>query len=1072
MKWQPFSKHFLWTLAGLAMVVTLVLVLALTYTPQLLTAAGTPPPVPGDDWPTYLHDTQRTAASGEVILSPTNAAQLGRLWRFKTDGGIATSPIIAKNTVYIGSWDGYEYAVDSLTGYQKWKTYLGKTTGNCNPSLIGVTSSATVQNNVVYVGGGDSYWYALDAYTGEVLWKVFTGENSADKGFYNWSSPLIYKGYAYIGIASNCDNPLVTGKLLKVSLDSHQVVGSTLFVGEKEVGAGIWTSPTLDEATNTIYVTTGTQNEIWQKFSQAIVAVDANSMKIKSSWQIPLSQSGGDYDWGNSAVLMTDTHGRKMVAATNKNGFTYAFDRANLNTGPLWEQQTGIGGQCPPCGEGSVSSGAFAQGMLYMAGGYTTIHGLGYPGAVRAIDPATGEYLWEHGVPYPIVPALSYANGLIIDGEGKTMEVLDAATGTRLYSYETDNTLYGPAIVSRGMIYMGSLDGYLYAFGLHNSVVQSDSACLSGWLCQDIGASRLNGSEVFADKTWSVSAGGAGIGGIGLSYDQVRFINQSVSGDMQITTQIVSQQEIGPTSQSGLMVRQNTDRGSPFYAIMLTPQDRFVVQYRTGFAGAATTTGTLTLLNAHKQAKYLEIQRTGKTFQAAVSTDGVTYTLVPGSTVTVVMPNKVSAGLASSSGVNAALGTVTYAHVTMSKPSNVPLASRPTSPCPDGWSCGDIGNPGLVGDQRVNNGGMTLFGAGADVWGDADQFHFVWHSLTANSTVSARVTALQQTDPLAKAGVMLRAGTDDDTPYYAAFVTPHQGLTVRYRAIKGLNAQVVTANSDFQLPTYLRIARWKNIFTTYVSMDDITWRALDGSSVSMDLQGPMLGGLALTAHKTTLMSSATFDSFSVTDTAQVAPTACPDQWTCADIGYPAPKGGQIFNKLDSTWTLQGGGFDIFFKTDQFRFVWQPMNGDGNISSLVNFVTQPGQDARAGNDYAKAGVMLRGNTDAGSPYYGAFITPQHGIVVQYRLKQGDGTGETILPDTPKGPLYLKVERSGNIFSAYISKDGNAWTLVDGSSVAIDTGYTMLAGLAVTSHDSAFVRVATFNSVNSSANVAGA
>ncbi len=1064
MKWQPFSKHFLWTLAGLAMVVTLVLVLALTYTPQLLTAAGTPPPVPGDDWPTYLHDTQRTAASGEVILSPTNAGQLGRLWRFKTDGGIAASPVVAKNTVYIGSWDGYEYAVDSLTGYQKWKTYLGKTTGNCNPSLIGVTSSATVQNNVVYVGGGDSYWYALDAYTGEVLWKVFTGENSADKGFYNWSSPLVYKGYAYIGIASNCDNPLVTGKLLKVSLASHQVVGSTLFVGEKEIGGGIWTSPTIDEDTNTLYVTTGTQEEIWQSLSQAIVAIDANSMQIKSSWQIPLSQSGGDYDWGNSAILFTDAHGRKMVAATNKNGFTYVFDRANLSAGPLWEQLTGIGGQCPPCGEGSVSSGAFARGVLYMAGGHTTIHGLGYPGAVRAIDPTTGKYLWEHGVPYPIVPALSYANGLIIDGEGNTMEVLDAATGTRLYSYETDNTLYGPASVSRGMIYMGSLDGYLYAFGLHNSVVQSDATCLSGWLCQDIGAPRVNGSEVFADKVWSVLAGGAGIGAIGLSYDQVRFINQSVSGDMQLTAQIVSQQEIGPSSQAGLMVRQNTDRGSPFYAIMLTPRDRFVVQYRTGFAGAATTTGTLTLLNAHKLAKYVEIQRTGNTFQAAVSTDGVTYTLVPGSTVTVVMPNQVAVGLASSSGVNATLGNVTYAHVMMSKPSNVPLASHPVSPCPNGWSCGDIGNPGLVGDQIVNNGGITLFGAGTDVWGVSDQFHFVWHSLANNSTVSTHVTALQQTDELTKAGVMLRTSTDDDAPYYAAFITPHKGITVRYRTIKGLNAQIVTGNNTFQPPTYLRVTRWNNIFTTYVSPDGITWIALAGSSVPMDVQGPMLGGIALTSRNVALMSFATFDAFSATDTAVAAPTACPEQWTCDDIGYSVPRGGQFFNSPTSTWTLQGGGFDIFFKADQFHFVWQPMHGDSTLSTRANFVTQTGLDVQAENEYAKAGIMLRESTSGDSPYYGIFITPQHGIIVQYRLKQGDDTGEAIQPDIPKGAAYLKIARSGNIFTAYVSKDGNDWTPINGSSIALDVGNTMLAGLAVTSHNHSAVRIVTFDTVN--------
>ena len=1065
MKRQPSSKPFLWILATLAMVSTLVIVLVLTYAPQLLTAAGTPPPVPGDDWPTYLHDTQRTAASRETTLSPTNAGQLGRLWRFKTGGGIAASPIIANNTVYIGSWDGYEYALDSLTGYQKWKTYLGKTVGNCQPALIGITSTATVQNNIVYVGGGDSYWYALDAYTGEVLWKLFTGENSPDKGFYNWSSPLIYKGYAYIGIASNCDNPLVTGKLLKVSLASHHVVGSTLFVNEREVGGGIWTSPTVDEETNTIYVTTGTQNQIWQTLSQAIVAIDANSMQIKSSWQIPISQSGGDYDWGNSAVLFTDAHGRRMVAATNKNGFTYAFDRANLSAGPLWEQQTGRGGECPPCGDGSVSSGAFAQGMLYMAGGYTTIHGIGDPGAVRAIDPATGKYQWEHAVPHPIVPALSYANGLIIDGEGATMEVLDAATGSRLYSYETENTLYGPASVSRGIIYMGSTDGYLYAFGLHNSTPSSGSGCLRESLCQEIDTLRVSGSKAFPDKTWSIASDGTGIGGLGLSYDQVRFMNQNVSSDMQITAQVVSQQQVGPTSQVGLMARQDMDRGSPFYSIMLTQRHEFVVKYRTGFAGAAIIGGTLTTLNTDKQVPhYLEIQRIKDKFQAAVSTDGVKYTLIPGSTIALVMPDKVLVGLAASSGVNATLGTATYAHLTISKPTNILLTSRPASPCPSGWNCDDVGNPALVGNQVVNKDTMTLYSAGEDVLGISDQFHFVWRSLANNSTVSTRVTALQQTNELAKAGVMLRTNTDDDAPYYAAFLTPRKGITIRYRTVKGLNAQVVTANEAFHPPAYLRVARWKNIFTTYVSPDGVTWTALGGSSVPMDIQGPMLGGMALTSHNAALVGSATFDSFSATDGAAIAPTACPDQWTCGDIGYAAPRGSQLFNRLTKTWTLNGGGFDIFFKTDQFHFVWQQMHGDGVLSAHTSFLAQTELDVLTGNDYAKAGVMLRANTDAGSPYYGIFITPGHGIMVQYRKEQGAYTGEATLPDIPKGAIYLKVVRIGTNFTAYVSKDSNDWTAIDGSSIELNTGNTMLAGLAVTSHNPGGTRAVTFDTIN--------
>ena len=311
---------------------------------------------------------------------------------------------------------------------------------------------------------------------------------------------------------------------------------------------------------------------------------------------------------------------------------------------------------------------------------------------------------------------------------------------------------------------------------------------------------------------------------------------------------------------------------------------------------------------------------------------------------------------------------------------------------------------------------------------------------------------------------MLRTSTDDDAPYYAAFITPHKGITIRYRTIKGLNAQIVTSNAAFHLPTYLRVTRWKNIFTTYVSPDGVTWTALGGSSIPIDIQGPMLGGLAITSHKASIMGSATFDSFSATNGAAIAPTACPDQWSCGDIGYPAPKGSQIFNCFTKTWTLGGGGFDIFFKTDQFHFVWQKMDGDGSLSTRTNFLAQTELDVREGNDYAKAGVMLRVNTSPGSPYYGVFITPQHGIMVQYRKKQGDNTGEATLPDVPKGAIFLRVERIGNIFTAYVSKDDNDWTAIDGSSIELNTGNTMLAGLAVTSHNPGALRAVTFDTID--------
>src|SRR6185437_1938663 len=179
----------------------------------------------------------------------------------------------------------------------------------------------------------------------------------------------------------------------------------------------------------------------------------------------------------------------QLVAAINKNGLVYAFNRANLNAGPIWERFIAAGGDCPQCGDGSASSSAFANGVLYVSGGNTTINGVGYPGFVDALDPATGNVLWQHGTVGPVIAAITAVNGMIIDGAGTTVEVLDALNGNRLFSYQTGQLIYGAPSISAGVIMVGSVDTNIYAFSVGNPATPpADPNCPNGWLCQDIGA--------------------------------------------------------------------------------------------------------------------------------------------------------------------------------------------------------------------------------------------------------------------------------------------------------------------------------------------------------------------------------------------------------------------------------------------------------------------------------------------------------------------------------------------------------------------------------------------------------
>jgi outer membrane protein assembly factor BamB len=332
-----------------------------------------------DGWTTSLHDNSRDGASGSTAISKGQAPSLTKLWSYSTGGPIASQPAIVNGVAYVGSWDGYEYALNAATGALIWKTFLGTTTGNsdCNPPHAGVSSAATVLNGVVYVGGGDSYWYALDAGTGSVLWRVYTGDNSASGGHYNWSSPLIVNGYAYIGVASLGDCPLVQGQLLQVDLSTHHVVNTLDLAPTGSQGGGIWTSPAYDPNLNEIFTVTGTENSDSETYAQAVVGINASSLSVVDYWHLPENQAVPDSDWTTSTGLYTAANGTPMLVTTNKNGYTYAFNRKDLAAGPVWQHQTAIGNDCPACGYSTVSSAAIANGMVFQAGGVTPINGVG-----------------------------------------------------------------------------------------------------------------------------------------------------------------------------------------------------------------------------------------------------------------------------------------------------------------------------------------------------------------------------------------------------------------------------------------------------------------------------------------------------------------------------------------------------------------------------------------------------------------------------------------------------------------------------------------------------------------------
>jgi outer membrane protein assembly factor BamB len=837
--------------------------------------------VVSDEWSVPEHDVQRTNASADTTISPATAHSLRRLWVDQTGGPIVPAPTVAGGVAYFSSWDGNEYAVNARTGAVLWKAFMGVLTANpvCIPPKAGPSTPSVLVNGTVLTGGADGYFYDLNAKTGAVEWRVWTwGSNPPGvyDGHFDWSPALIIGNYAYIGIASLGDCPLVQGKLLKLNLTTHQLEGALDFVPNGQVGGGTWTEPAYDPADGLIYVSSATINQKTQSLPQSIVAINPATLQIVAHWMLPPAESIGDSDFGTSTTLFSDAGGHPMLASINKNGIDYGFNRATLSSGPLWRQYIALGSPCPTCDASSVSSQAYGAGKLYAAGGRGAIDGVVSSGTVRALNPDTGAYIWQHGAPGDVLAALTYDNGMVIDAAGSYLEVLDAKSGARLFSYDTGAQIYAATAVADGIVYVGNTAGALYAFGLPRTKHRrpADRHCPSGFTCQDIGRPAPRGSEANvsscppgragvacagmarAGRRVRIKAGGSGVGG---TSDSFRLLSRPTRGTDQVAAQVVSQPRANG-SQVGVMIRQSEDPASPYYALLEGPNHTLIVEYRLAFGGQTMEPYYLT---GRSLPLYLMIQRRGDVLQAATSSDGRRFTLIPGTDATVPMPARSLGGVVVSSGAQRRAQVAVISRISVGAPTRTPIPVPPAHRCPPGWSCQEIGNPGLVGDQQLSGGSWTLRAAGFDIWDTRDQFHFVWKAATGEPSVAARVTSVTDTSSNTKAGVMLRAGADPRAAYYAVYVTGALGIQVQYRDQTSEQSNQL-ANPAGTAPAYLRVTRSGNVFTAYTSSDGVNWTAIPGSGTALpDLAGSLLGGIALCSHDGLALAAASFEAVSI-----------------------------------------------------------------------------------------------------------------------------------------------------------------------------------------------------------------
>jgi len=431
---------------------------------------------PGD-WPTYLMDNTRSGFNAsETIINPTTAPNLKLKWIHTTGGVISTQPAVANGVIYWGSWDGFEHATN-LDNSKLWALNIGVTTGSCG-GTVGVASTATiatvsingVQTSVDFVGGGDGHFYAINAITRALLWRTLLG---APPAHFIWSSPAVYNGSVYIGMSSLNDCPLVQGQMIQINASTGAIQHVYNNVPNGCIGADVTGSPTIDQANGVLYYATGNPGSCSssETYAYSVMELRLADLSFVHHWQVPLNQQSFDVDFLSTPTLFTATINgvlTQMVGVANKNGIYYAFNRAGINKGPVWQRVIAKAGACPECGDGSISPSAWDGTNLYVSGGTTTINGQNCKGSLRKVDPATGKFIWEQCMTSgPVLGAVTIVPGVAVVGNGSSLVVVNTVTGATLFSYHNTNNgavFFGAASISNGVLYIGDSTGSLFAF--------------------------------------------------------------------------------------------------------------------------------------------------------------------------------------------------------------------------------------------------------------------------------------------------------------------------------------------------------------------------------------------------------------------------------------------------------------------------------------------------------------------------------------------------------------------------------------------------------------------------------
>jgi len=333
-------------------------------------------------------------------------------WKFKTQGTIRSAATWAGNYLYVGSADGFLYALNKNNGSLRWKF----------ESQGAIAGAAAVAGELVIFSSRDNYVYALHSQSGELVWK-FKMENILPD----------YTEWEYFTAA-----PVVSGTTVLVgSGDGH------VYALDTRKGKLLWKYKTGGRIRATPLVLHDT---IYQPSNDGIVYVlsvtDGTLLwKFKTEGASLDKSQGFDRTCIFSKPCLKDN----ILVFGSRDGKTYAVDitthqkKWQFTYGSTWAMSTALDHE-------------------------TVFVGWSTNRKFSAIDLKTGKEKWSYDCGSVVYStALVRDDQVVVGSADGNLYAFDKGTGKKVWEYFIGAEIHASPVADESTIYVGSDDGYLYA---------------------------------------------------------------------------------------------------------------------------------------------------------------------------------------------------------------------------------------------------------------------------------------------------------------------------------------------------------------------------------------------------------------------------------------------------------------------------------------------------------------------------------------------------------------------------------------------------------------------------------